>query len=144
MAVANGTATHELSQYAQYSDLPGRKVLVTGMRVRSLGTTDDLCSLATPRSSCMSDAHAGSSSGTGKAVALAFASQLSNRKSSKSYICVTSRLSSRLQLVVNELQQLGAEAFAVTGDLTVVEDCTNIVNEAVRLLHMDSIDPACM
>ena len=37
MALANGTATHELSQYAQYPDLPGRKVLVTGTRIRPLG-----------------------------------------------------------------------------------------------------------
>ena len=92
----------------------------------------------------VSPAPAGSSSGIGKAVALAFASQVSHGKSSNTRICVTSRSSTRLQLVVNELQKLGAEASAVTGDLTVVDDCTNIVNEAVRVLHMDSIDPACM
>jgi len=75
---------------------------------------------------------AGSSSGIGKAVALAFASQASADNECQTKICVMSRSKTRLQAVVDEIEKLGAEGFAVAGDLTKGADCQSAVEEAVR------------
>jgi len=73
----------------------------------------------------------GSSSGIGKAVALAFATQASAGAECQSKICVMSRSKTRLQAVVDEIEKLGAEGFAVAGDLTKGSDCQSAVEEAV-------------
>lgn len=74
---------------------------------------------------------AGSSSGIGKAVALAFATQASADNKSQTKICVMSRSKTRLQAVVDEIEKLGAQGFAVAGDLTKGSDCQSAVEEAV-------------
>lgn len=74
----------------------------------------------------------GSSSGIGKAVALAFATQSSADNECQTKICVMSRSKTRLQAVVDEIEKLGAEGFAVAGDLTKGSDCQSAVEEAVR------------
>lgn len=92
-------------EYAQHPDLVGKRVLVTG-----------------------------SSSGIGKAVALAFATQSSADNECQTKICVMSRSKTRLQAVVDEIEKLGAEGFAVAGDLTKGSDCQSAVEEAVSLM----------
>lgn len=74
----------------------------------------------------------GSSSGIGKAVALAFATQASADNECQTKVCVMSRSKTRLQAVVDEIAKLGAEGFAVAGDLTKGSDCQSAVEEAVR------------
>ncbi len=74
----------------------------------------------------------GSSSGIGKAVALAFATQASAGNEFQTKICVMSRSKTRLQAVVAEIEKLGAQGFAVAGDLTKGSDCQSAVEEAVR------------
>ena len=76
-------------------------------------------------------ARAGSSSGIGKAVALAFATQNSDDGKEMTKICVMSRSKARLQKVVQEIETLGAQGFAVAGDLTQASDCHIAVQEAV-------------
>ena len=73
----------------------------------------------------------GSSSGIGKAVALAFASQNLGNSSAPARICITSRSTTRLKPVVSLIQSQGAEAFSVAGDLTKPDDCRKIVAHAV-------------
>lgn len=75
--------------------------------------------------------YAGSSSGIGKAVALAFATQkaVSNKTATK--ICVMSRSKTKLESVVAEIVRLGAQGYAVTGDLTKGSDCQAAVELAV-------------
>lgn len=74
----------------------------------------------------------GSSSGIGKAVALAFATQNKGSHKAPTKICVMSRSKTRLQSVVEEIEKLGAQGYAVAGDLTKGSDCQTIVEEAVR------------
>ncbi|KAL0044428.1 hypothetical protein WJX82_006022 [Trebouxia sp. C0006] len=92
-------------EYAQHPDLVGKRILVTG-----------------------------SSSGIGKAVALAFATQASAGNECQTKICVMSRSKTRLQAVVDEIEKLGAEGFAVAGDLTKGSDCQSAVEEAASLM----------
>lgn len=73
----------------------------------------------------------GSSSGIGKAVALAFATQNAQSSQPSTKICVMSRSQTRLQKVVDEIEALGAQGFAVAGDLTNGRDCQAAVQEAV-------------
>ena len=138
------------AQYAQHPDLVGKRVLITGERcitaqhhvpiavtavlrnnsdqvVASINLTmqpllgSDVCRLA----------GAGSSSGIGKAVALAFATQNSDSCEQSTKICVMSRSQARLQKVVEDIEKLGAQGFAVAGDLTHASDCQAALEEAV-------------
>ncbi len=76
---------------------------------------------------------AGSSSGIGKAVALAFATQKVSGSDSSTKICVMSRSKTRLQAVVEEIEALGTQGFAVAGDLTKGTDCQRAVEDAVSV-----------
>lgn len=78
-------------------------------------------------------AGAGSSSGIGKAVALAFATQGADDSASQTKVCVMSRSKTRLQAVVDEIEKHGAKGYAVAGDLTKGEDCQHAVEEAVSM-----------
>lgn len=105
-----------------------------------------ICVAAAAAVACMSDAPhpiasslfacacTGSSSGIGKAVALAFATQKSGSDRETTKICVMSRSKSKLQPVVEEIEKLGAVGYAVAGDLTKGSDCQSVVQEAVSLI----------
>lgn len=75
--------------------------------------------------------YAGSSSGIGRAVALAFATQKAVSNKTVAKICVMSRSKTKLQAVVTEIEKLGAQGYVVTGDLTKGPDCQSAVEEAV-------------
>ena len=81
------------------------------------------------------DLVAGSSSGIGKAVALAFAAQKSAKSKENTKVCVMSRSKTRLQAVVEEVEQRGGQGFAVAGDLTKGADCQRAVEEAVSFVR---------
>ena len=80
--------------------------------------------------------YAGSSSGIGKAVALAFATQRAVNDKKATKICVMSRSTTKLQSVVAEIEELGAQGYAVAGDLTESSDCQEAVEEAVSSILM--------
>lgn len=84
--------------------------------------------------------YVGSSSGIGKAVALAFATQKSGSSKTTTKICVMSRSKTKLESVVAEIVKLGAQGYAVTGDLTKGSDCQSAVEEAVSLPPVTAVD----
>lgn len=84
--------------------------------------------------------YAGSSSGIGKAVALAFATQHSVSNETATKICVMSRSKTKLESVVAEIAKLGAQGYAVTVDLTKGSDCQSAVEEAVSFSPVIGID----
>lgn len=139
--------SESVGNYAHYPDLQGKRLLVTGESTGMLRmhVAHGVLSIATrirqlpiPMLAAASTASTvscylltGSSSGIGKAVALAFASQTPGNSSAPARICITSRSTSRLKPVVTLIQSQGAEAFCVAGDLTKPDDCRRIVEYAV-------------